>query len=60
MDKLDDDGEPIDNEGLQRDSLDLDNYMEDEEEQGTDSQLSTAITQSGLPASWSPGKSSGR
>jgi hypothetical protein len=56
-----DDVEGIDNEGLQNDSLDLDRDMEaeDEEEQGTDSHLSAAITQSGLPASWSPSKSSG-
>lgn len=62
MDKLGDDVEGIDNEGLHNDSLDLDRDMEveDEEEQGTDSQLSAAITQSGLPASWSPSKSSGK
>ena len=60
MDKLGDDVEGIDNEGLQNDSLDMDRDIEaeDEEEQG-DSQLSAAITQSGLPASWSPSKSSG-
>lgn len=62
MDKLGDDVEGIDNEGLHNDSLDMDRDMEveDEEEQGTDSQLSAAITQSGLPASWSPSKSSGK
>jgi len=59
MDKEDVEG--LDNEGLQGDSLDMDRdiELEDEEEQGTDSQLSAVITQSGLPASWSPSKSSG-
>ncbi|CAB3382921.1 Hypothetical predicted protein [Cloeon dipterum] len=59
LEKIEGDMEGLDPEGLQGESLDMDRDMDEEdEEQGTDSQLSATITQSGLPASWSPSKSS--
>ncbi|XP_059490732.1 circadian locomoter output cycles protein kaput isoform X2 [Neocloeon triangulifer] len=58
LDKLGADMDGMDPENLQGESLDLDRDIEAEDEEQTDSQLSATITQSGLPASWSPSKSS--